>query len=103
MALAQDWTAENNYAFPPVAELPRVAQLLSEAPPSAPIVATVVTPYWPASAWWQLLSEAARSCKLHRLYDVASAPASLPTSAQHALSGATLAVFRVDHRVGSTA
>ena len=102
LALAQSWTDENNYAFPPVAELPRLAQLLAEAPPSAPVVATVVTPYWPASAWWQLLTEQAASCELHRLYDLATAPASLPASALHALSGATLAVFRVGPQGGST-
>ena len=31
-AMAHDWSGENNYAFPPLAELPRVAQLLFERP-----------------------------------------------------------------------
>jgi len=57
-ALTQDWHGENNYVFPPPAELPRIAQLLQERPA---ITATVVTPYWPAQAWFQQLADIAET------------------------------------------
>lgn len=96
VALAQDWTGHNNYAWPPVAELPAVAQLLAENPN---VSATLVTPHWPAQAWYQRLLEIASHAELWPVRAVATSPPQLHASAQHALSGATLAFFRVPARL----
>ena len=94
-ALSQRWEGENNYAFPPVTELPRIAQLLYETPS---VACTVVTPYWPAQAWFQQLTELAVRVEVRAWHDVAAAPTWLHGSAQHALTGAMLAFFRVEGR-----
>jgi len=47
------WLAENNYCFPPVSELDRLAHLLV----STGAQATVVVPIWPAQSWFQVLQE----------------------------------------------
>jgi hypothetical protein len=91
-ALAQDWDGENNYAFPPVAELPAVAQLLASRPS---LRATVVAPHWPAQAWYQQLTEICSYAELHPALSVCTPPPGLHDSARHALSNATLAFFRV--------
>lgn len=91
-ALSQRWAGENNYAFPPVSELPRLAQLLFERPS---LLATVVTPYWPTQAWFQQLTALALHVEVQPALRVAAAPAWLPASGRHALSGAMLAYFRV--------
>ena len=91
-ALSQDWAGENNYAFPPVTELPRIAQLLWEHPS---VRGTVVAPYWPAQAWFQQLSEVAARVEVWAWSDAAQAPTWLHASARHALTGAMLAFFRV--------
>ena len=96
-ALAQQWRGENNYVFPPVTELPRIAQLLYEQPSAA---ATVVAPYWPTQAWFQQLSELATVVEVRALSDLARPPPQLHASARHALSGATLTIFRVPGRLG---
>ena len=90
-ALSQRWEGENNYAFPPVTELPRIAQLLWEHPS---VRGTIIAPYWPAQAWFQQLSEVAAHVEVWAWSDAARAP-TLHASAQHALSGAMLAFFRV--------
>ena len=95
-ALAQrDWEEHNNYCFPPVTELPALAQLLVSRPP---LRATVVAPHWPAQAWYQQLLEAASYVELWPVFDVCRPPSGLHGSAHHALSGATLAFFRVEAR-----
>ena len=100
MALSHDWSGENNFVFPPVSELPRIAQLLFEQPA---IRATVVVPYWPAQAWFQQLLEVAVSVETHELSQVAAPPAWLHGSARTALTGAMLSVIRVPGRpVGSS-
>lgn len=96
-ALAQDWRGENNFVFPPPTELPRVAQLLHELPS---VAATVVTPHWPAQAWFQQLAEIAVRAETRPLGSIAAPPAWLPGSARHALSGAMLTCFRVPGRLG---
>ena len=97
-ALTQDWHGENNYVFPPPAELPRIAQLLQERPA---ITATVVTPYWPAQAWFQQLADIAETVESRPIATVAQTPGWLPDSARRALTGATLTYFRVaGHRGG---
>ena len=94
------WIGENNYAFPPVVELPRVAQLLWEQPS---VEATVVTPYWPAQPWFQQLTEAARWVEVTALATAAQLPPWLPPAGRHALSGAQLCFFRTGaRRRGST-
>ena len=99
-ALAQRWLGENNYVFPPVVELPRVAQLLVEQPS---VAATVVTPYWPAQAWFQLLTEIAVEIEVEALTAAATPPPWLHESARHGLIGAQLTFFRVEgHRAGTT-
>ena len=101
MALAQCWTGEVNYAFPPASELPRVAQLLHEQPT---VAATVVAPHWPAQPWFQLLASIADNVETRPLADVATAADWLPASARTALSGAMLSFFRVaGHRAGCSA
>lgn len=97
-ALAQDWHGANSYAFPPVSELPRIAQLLHERPQ---LQATVVVPHWPAQAWFQQLAAIASHAETHPAAAVAVVPAWLPTSARHALSGAMLTFFRVPGHRGS--
>lgn len=94
-ALSQRWEGENNYAFPPVTELPRVAQLLHEHPH---VACTVVAPYWPAQAWFQQLSELSVHVEAWAWHDVAQAPAWLHGSAHTALTGAMLTFFRVAGR-----
>ena len=95
-ALAQEWPAgENNYIFPPVAELPRIAQLLQERPL---IEATLVVPHWPAQAWWQQLVDVATHVETRPLREVAAPAAWLPSSALTALSGAMLSCIRVAGR-----
>ena len=86
---------ENNYVFPPPSELPRVAQLLFERPSAS---ATVVAPFWPAQAWFQQLTELAICVETHALAELAVFPAWLHGSARTALSGAMLALFRVEGR-----
>lgn len=95
-ALAQDWTGVNNYAFPPMAELPALAQLLSSQPS---VRATVVAPHWPAQAWYQQLFEASTYVELWPALSVCTPPSGLHGSAQHVLLGATLAFFRVEGRL----
>ena len=90
--LAQDWHGENNYVFPPVSELPRIAQLLHERPL---LQATVIAPHWPAQAWFQQLVAIASHVETWRASAVAVSPAWLPGSARHALTGAMLTFFRV--------
>ena len=97
-ALSQRWEDENNYAFPPVTELPRIAQLLHEHPG---VACTLVAPYWPAQAWFQQLSELATHAEVRALHEVARPPAWLPASARHGLTGAMLIFFRVAGRLGS--
>ena len=94
-ALAQDWKGANNYAFPPMAELPALAQLLASQPL---LRATVVAPHWPAQAWYQQLLEASSYVELWPALSVCTPPSGLHGSAQHVLSGATLAFFRVEAR-----
>jgi hypothetical protein len=95
-ALAQrDWLAANNYAFPPVAELPALAQYLASQPGMR---ATVVAPHWPAQAWYQQLVAASSYVELWPALSVATPPMGLHGSAQHVLSGATLAFFRIEAR-----
>ena len=99
-ALAQDWHGENNYVFPPVSELPRIAQLLHERPL---LQATVIAPHWPAQAWFQQLVAIASHVETWRASAVAVSPAWLPGSARHALTGAMLTFFRVPgHLVSGT-
>ena len=93
IALASDWLGENNYAFPPVGELPRLAQYLSENPD---VSATVLAPYWAAQPWFQLLASVAARVEVAPLAEWARPPPGLPASAQHALSGATLVCFRAE-------
>ena len=95
VALSHDWSGENNFVFPPVSELPRIAQLLFEQPG---IGATVVVPYWPAQAWFQQLLEVALCVETHELARVAVPPASLGGSARTALSGVMLSFIRVAGR-----
>jgi hypothetical protein len=97
-ALAQNWIGDNNYAFPPASDLPRLAQLLQE---HGGIAATVVTPYWPAQAWFQQLTELAVHVEVRPWAEMATCPAWLPGSARTALFGAMLACFRVPGRLGS--
>ena len=94
-ALAQAWAGENSYAFPPPTELPRLAQLLFEQPGAA---CTVITPYWPAQPWFQVLTEIASVVEVGLAADMARYPPQLHTSARHALAGAMLACFRVEGR-----
>lgn len=94
-ALAQDWHGENNYAFPPLSELPALAQLVASQPQ---LQATIVAPHWPAQAWYQQLVEAASYVELWPAVQVCRPPPGLHASAQHALSGATLAFFRIEVR-----
>jgi ribonuclease HI len=94
-ALAQDWHLENNFAFPPVSELPALAQLL-EAQPQ--LQATVVAPHWPAAVWTQQLMAVASYAELWLAAQVCQPPSGLHTSAQHVLSGATLAFYRIEAR-----
>ena len=94
-ALAQRWEGENSFAFPPPSELPRIAQFLFEHP-GAPC--TVVTPYWPAQPWFQVLSEISIEVEVHAAASFARPPTALHGSAQHALSGAMLSCFRVAGR-----
>lgn len=94
-ALTQQWAGENNYAFPPISELPRVAQMLYEAPA---VGATIVVPYWPAQAWFQQFLELAVSVETHELSSIAVPPAWLHGSARTALSGVMLSVIRVAGR-----
>ena len=96
-ALAQEWMGENNYVFPPPAELPRIAQLLHERPA---IAATVVVPHWPAQAWFQQLTELAEHVETWPLAAAARPADWLPTSALTALSGAMLTFVRVAGRRG---
>ena len=51
MSLAQDWRGELNWVNPPWDLLMQVAQKLRECGAGA----TVVAPYWPASAWFREL------------------------------------------------
>jgi hypothetical protein len=60
--------------------------------------ATVVAPHWPAQAWSQQLTAIASHVELWPALSVSSPPSGLHGSAQHALSGATLAFFRVEAR-----
>ena len=94
-ALSQRWEGENNYVFPPVTELPRVAQMLFESPA---VNATVVVPYWPAQAWFQQLLELAVTVETQELAAVAAPPAWLHGSARTALSGGMLTFIRVEGR-----
>ena len=94
-ALAQPWEGDNNYAFPPVSELPALAQYLNSL---STIQATVVVPYWPAQAWFQQLSEVAVHVELWPALSVATPLVGLHGSARHALSGATLAFIRIEAR-----
>ena len=94
-ALSQDWRAESNYAFPPVSELPRLAQMLFEAPG---VSATLVVPYWPAQMWFQQLLELAVTVETHDLAAVAAPPSWLHGSARTALTGGMLAFIRVAGR-----
>ena len=94
-ALSQPWAGKNNFVFPPPVELPQVAQLLVEQPA---IEATVVTPFWPAQPWFQMLAEMASGYVLQRALAMARPPRGLHGSAAHALSGAMLACFRVPAR-----
>ena len=87
---------ENNYAFPPIGELPAVAQLLVARPA---VSATVVVPHWPAQAWYQQLVEVSSYVELWPVREVARPPPWLHASAQHALSGMTLAFIRVEGRL----
>ena len=95
-ALAHSWIGENNYAFPPIGELPAVAQLLVARPA---VSATVVVPHWPAQAWYQQLVEVSSYVELWPVREVARPPPWLHASAQHALSGMTLAFIRVEGRL----
>ena len=95
LALSQRWEGENNFAFPPPAELPRLAQLLYTHPT---VEATIVAPYWPAMPWFQLLSEIASRVELVSAAATARFPPALHGSAQHVLTGAMLAFFRVEAR-----
>ena len=93
MALAQEWRHEdNNFVFPPVSELPRIAQLLHERPS---LSATLVVPHWPAQAWWQQLIDVAEHVETLPLRSVASPAPWLPSSALTALSGAMMSYVRV--------
>ena len=94
-ALSQRWEGENNYVFPPVSELPRVAQMLFEAPA---VGATLVVPYWPAQAWFQQLLELAVTVETRELAAVAAPPSWLHGSARTALSGVMLSFIRVEGR-----
>jgi len=94
-ALAQPWEGDNNYAFPPVSELPALAQYLNSL---STIQATVVVPYWPAQAWFQQLSEVAMHVELWPALSIATPLVGLHGSARHALSGATLAFIRIEAR-----
>ena len=96
-ALTQEWKGENNFVFPPMSELPAVAQLLVSQPA---LQATVVAPHWPAQAWYQQLLEAASYVELWPALEVCSLPPGLHGSARHALTNATLAFFRVEVRPG---
>lgn len=98
-ALAQDWMGENNYVFPPVGELPRIAQLLHERPR---LQATVVAPHWPAQAWFQQLVAISSRVETWPASAVAVSPAWLPPSARHALTGAMLTFFRVPGHLASS-
>ena len=91
-AMAHDWSGENNYAFPPLAELPRVAQLLFERPS---IACTVVAPYWPTQAWFQQLVDVSLHVEICAASTVSTLPPALHASARHAMAGATLAFIRV--------
>ena len=91
-ALSQSWVGENNYAFPPISELPRLAQMLFEQPA---VSATVVVPYWPAQAWFQQLLELAVSVETQELAAVAAPPSWLHGSARTALTGGMLTFIRV--------
>ena len=82
---------------PPPTELPRVAQLLAEHPE---VRATVVTPYWPAQAWFQQLSAISPEVEIRACAEMAEQPSELCGSGRHALSGAMLAFFRVPERPG---
>ena len=94
-ALAQAWADENNFAFPPPTELPRLAQLLFERPGTA---CTVVAPYWPAQPWFQVLTEIASVAEVSSAAALARFPTRLHGSARHALTGAMLICFRVEGR-----
>ena len=98
-ALAQNWLGENNFVFAPPTALPQIAQLLYESPG---VAATIVAPYWPAQPWFQMLDELAVSVEVRAVSDLARPPRGLHGSARHALSGATLACFRVAGRLGTS-
>ena len=98
-ALAQVWDGHNNYAFPPVAEMASVAQLLAS---DEELRATVIAPYWPAQPWFQQLQARAETLEVWPLAQLAKPPPGLHLSALHALSSEALACFRVEaQRVGS--
>ena len=94
-ALSQRWAGENSYAFPPPTELPQLAQLLAETPRAA---ATVITPFWPAQAWYQRLTTLATSIEVRGVAQMARPPPALHASGRHALSAAMLTTFRVPVR-----
>jgi hypothetical protein len=94
-ALAQPWASENVYAFPPLSVLPQVAQLVAS---QRAVRATLVVPYWPAQAWFQMLADAAVHVELWPAHRIASMPLALHASARHVLSGETLAIIRVEAR-----
>ena len=91
-----DWTEQNNFCFPPVGELDRLAQLLV----TTGAAATVVAPLWPAQAWFQVLQE----FSVERLYlppgSCLSPPR--PQGSAPALAGRTsdwpLVAFRIPPR-----
>ena len=58
----------------------------------------MVTPYWPAQPWFQVLSELATHVEVRAVCDVARPPRELHGSARYVLTGAMLAFFRVEGR-----
>jgi hypothetical protein len=94
----EDWVRANNFCFPPVAALPRLAHLLRVT--GAP--ATVVAPAWPAQAWFQALQELAEGRILHLPRGACLSPP-LEQGRSPALAGRVsdwdLVAFRVEARL----
>ena len=96
-ALAQAWEHENNYAFPPIGEIPALVQFLCARPA---VQATLLVPYWPAQAWFQQLTERADRIEVWAASQALRVPSLLHGSAQHVLSGMHVALARVASQAG---
>ena len=92
-AFAQDdWAWENNFCFPPIHLLPRLAQLLRESGAAA----TVVAPLWPAQPWFQQLQAlASQFLNLGKVQQHLYCPGRLGAAVFAAQPRWSLAAFRI--------